>query len=262
LNWHFVQHDLHRMPWPFEDGQFDYIMLKDLSLVVPLGIPSQRFMDEVIRITCEGGVVEVWESDHVLRSLAPRVPFKSTETDERAVNDSTRTYFLTPGLSFVLPRNKYIQDSNTWIKEALDRRRLPSAPCSRIADDLEQEDRFSDIDSIRVAIPLTELTWEKEHFQSRKPHRYDRLGPSSKGRLKSIDTTLSPDQAALRRTALQIVLQKVESLEPVLKDASGKNTEEWATWWAGMMSSLLDQDGASGGECFEIGAWWATKRTE
>ncbi|KAG9615694.1 hypothetical protein KCV04_g16153, partial [Aureobasidium melanogenum] len=61
-------------------------------------------------------------------------------------------------------------------------------------------------------------------------------------------------------TAMLTVIQKIESLEPLLREASGKNSEEWTRWWAGMMASLLDQENSGGGsEVLEIGAWWATK---
>ncbi|KAH0097639.1 hypothetical protein KCU66_g15886, partial [Aureobasidium melanogenum] len=74
------------------------------------------------------------------------------------------------------------------------------------------------------------------------------------------EAMLTDDQAAVRSTAMLTVIQKIESLEPLLREASGKNSEEWTRWWAGMMASLLDQENSGGGsEVLEIGAWWATK---
>jgi len=57
-----------------------------------------------------------------------------------------------------------------------------------------------------------------------------------------------------------VVIQMIESLEPLLKEVSGKNQEEWQRWWGFMMTNLLEQKGASSGECLEVGVWWATKR--
>ena len=74
---------------------------------------------------------------------------------------------------------------------------------------------------------------------------------------------MSPDQMALRQTALLSVVQMIESLEPLLKEVSGKNSEEWGHWWASMMADLMDPTrGAISGECLEMGAWWATKIDE
>jgi hypothetical protein len=51
----------------------------------------------------------------------------------------------------------------------------------------------------------------------------------------------------------------IESLEPLLKEVSGKNQEEWQRWWGSMMTNLLEQKGASSGECLELGVWWCRK---
>jgi hypothetical protein len=89
--------------------------------------------------------------------------------------------------------------------------------------------------------------------------KHDSVMVRDKG--KKVDKGLTPDQAALRQTALLTILQMIESLEPLLKEASGKNSEEWSHWWAAMMAELLDpaSKNALAGECLEIGAWWASK---
>ena len=71
--------------------------------------------------------------------------------------------------------------------------------------------------------------------------------------------TLTEEQAALRHTALLVVIQMIESLEPLLKEVSGKTQEEWQGWWGSMMTNLLQEKGASSGECLEIGVWWCQK---
>lgn len=252
VNWTFVQHDFRRNPWPFDDGEFDLIMLKDLSLVVPLGSASQHFLDECIRLLKVGGTLELWESDHVLRSLLPHPPPPTSK--QRAEHDmavQTGTFLIGPGTPFAPAQNKYLAHANAWIGEALDRRKLPPTPCARIAHSLYQEaESLCDIGIRRVAIPLGELRWEGEKVPS--------SGGDGKG--KHRERNLSPDQVALRQTALLSVVQMIESLEPLLKDVSGKNSEEWGHWWASMMADLMDPSrGAISGESLEIGAWWATK---
>lgn len=257
IDWTFVQHDLRRTPLPFDDEAFDLVMVKDMSLALPLGRPFQKFLDEAIRILRAGGTLEIWESDHVLRSLLPHPPpppSKQPLDQETAIQ--TATFIIAPGTPFAPAQNKYLKHAGAWISEALDRRELPPLPCARIAQVLYQEpDALGDIGIRRVAIPLGELRWEREPLKTVVDSPM-----SNKGKAKLNDTRLTADQAALRQTALHTVLQMIESLEPLLKEVSGKNSEEWSHWWASMMADMLDPTKAAlNGECLEVGAWWATK---
>jgi hypothetical protein len=83
-------------------------------------------------------------------------------------------------------------------------------------------------------------------------------GSRLKGRLAG--QQLTEDQSALRRTALMTVVQMIEGMEPVLREISGKNSEEWGNWWTSMTANLTDPSrGSLTGESLELGAWWATK---
>ncbi|KAK0901955.1 hypothetical protein LTR91_022192 [Friedmanniomyces endolithicus] len=265
INWTFVQHDLRRMPLPFDDEEFDLVMLKDLSLVLQIGVPFQKFLDENIRLLRVGGTLEIWESDHVLRSLLPHPPPMSKQLSEQRVADQTATFLIAPGTPFAPAQNKFLQQANAWIQEALDARRLPPTPCARIAQVLYQEpDCLSNVGMRRVAIPLGELRWERDsHKHTRSNSDVATAASKKKGKAKLSDSGLTLDQLALRQTALLTVLQMIESLEPLLKEVSGKNSEEWSYWWASMMADLLDPSdsskAASTGEVLEVGAWWATK---
>ncbi|GAB7337394.1 hypothetical protein MBLNU457_g2739t1 [Dothideomycetes sp. NU457] len=262
VDWRFVQHDLRRTPWPFRNEEFDYIMIKDMSLAVPLGRPWQDFLDESLRVLAEGGTIEIWESDHVLRSLSKQTGHRPG-SEEDVVAAQTRTFPISPNTSFVAAVDMHIQQSNSWVETALAERNLPSTPCARMADLLHQEPELTDFGSRHIAILFKELCWERSRTSARNHSRSGTgersLSKRSKPRL--LEPSLTTDQAAIRSTALLTIVQKIESLEPLLKEASGKNTEEWAIWWVGMMSSLIQGDGASSGECLEIGSWWATKRT-
>ena len=260
LNWNFVQHDLRRHTLPFEDGEFDLVMLKDLSLVLQLGHPFEKFLDESMRVLGEGGSLEIWESDHVMRALLPHPPPPpSKQKADHEFAKQTGTFLISPGTPFAPVQNKYLSQANNWIQEALDRRKLPPLPCSRIAQVLYQEpELLGDVGIRRVAVPLGELRWERDATNVRN----DSPKTPQKGKAKASGdvASLTEEQYAIRQTALMTVLQKIESLEPLLKEVSGKNTEEWSHWWASMMSNLLDPSrGALSGECLEVGAWWATK---
>jgi SAM-dependent methyltransferase len=265
INWTFVQHDLRRIPLPFDDDRFDLVMVKDMSLVLPLGMASERFIDECIRILEPGGILEIWESDHVLRSLLPHPPAPTKNPSEQRAAASTATFLISPGTPFAPAQNKYLQQANAWIQEALDRRKLPPTPCARIAPILYQEpDTLGSIGARRVAIPLGELRWERDGSRhARQPSNPHDSVLSTKGKTKISDLSpggLTADQASLRQVALLTVLQMIENLEPILKEASGKNTEEWSHWWAVMMADLMDPSKAVlTGECLEVGAWWAMK---
>lgn len=277
MDWTFVQHDIRRYPWPFEDEEFDLIMVKDMSLAVQIGVETQQFMDETIRILAEEGTLEFWESDHVLRCLRPHPPAppKTLKPQEETAL-ATRTYLISPGTPFAPAQNKYVADYNTWITRAFDELKLPPAPCARLLNMMYQEaDTLTDIGFRRVAVPFGELRWEKETVEERRHGRVMSEGTllsapitptmssifRGKGRAGEGISILTPDQAALRHMALLTVLQEIESLEPLLKDVSGKNSEEWSRWWGCMMASLLDDSGTSG-EVLEVGAWWATKRKD
>lgn len=259
VNWTFIQHDIRRLPLPFDDEEFDLIMLKDISLALPLGAPSQKFLDESIRILKEGGTLEIWESDHVLRSLLPHPPPPpSKQPHDQEMAERTATFLIAPGTPFAQAQNKFLQQANSWVSEALDRRKLPPTPCARLSQVLLQEpDSLKDVGNRRVAVPLGELHWEREGFRNAVD------SPMAKGKGRVSDSSLTADQLAMRQTALLTVLQNIESLEPLLREVSGKNSEEWTHWWALMMNNLLDPaKGAVTGECLELGAWWATKRSD
>ncbi|EME39969.1 hypothetical protein DOTSEDRAFT_47459 [Dothistroma septosporum NZE10] len=261
VNWTFVQHDIRRLPYPFEDETFDSVMVKDMSLSMPLNLHSERILNDAIRLVKKGGTFECWDSDYVLRSMLPDVaPAPSRYADEQDVAEETGSFALSPGHPFAPAQNKYIQKANQWITEALDRRKLHPTPCARIAEMLLQEPALEDVKQRRVAIPLSELRWEKKASQEKRISNGHGSPMSTGSRHEGARDPLTPDQAALRQTALMTVLQMIESMEPMLMAFSGKNSEEWSTWWSGMMSELLDPSKAAlAGECLEIGAWWATK---
>ena len=268
IDWKFVQHDLRKPPLPFDDDEFDIVVMKDMSLVVPLGAIAQRILDEATRVLKSGGTLEVWETDHIIRSILPHpppVPGKSAQ--ERACAESTGTFLISPITPFTEVQNKYLQDSNSWIQDALDKRKLSPNPCARISNMLLQEtETLRDVGDRRIAIPLGELRWERELNSANTPdapkpkRRESESRPNPKKASLALDAgTLTDEQAALRYTALLVVVQMIESLEPLLKEVSGKNQEEWQRWWAGLMGNLLEQKGASSGECLEVGVWWCKK---
>lgn len=263
MNWKFVQHDLRRAPWPFEDEAFDLVMLKDTSMVMPIGSPSQSMIDESLRVLAEGGTLEIWETDNISRCLLPHPPAVAKTVLDRETAAKLGVFLVLPGTPFAQEaQNKYLQHANSWIKEALKRRNLPQAPCTRVAPILyEEADKLSDVGTLRIAIPLGELRWEKEGSKHGRSTSDARDSVMSRAKGKVPERSLTPEQEALRQTALLVVLQNIESLEPLLKEASGKNTEEWSHWWASMMNDLLSPSAGGGvtSEVLEAGAWWATK---
>ena len=257
LNWRFVQHDICRQPLPFAHGSFDYVMLRDLSLVVPMGLSSDRLMDESIRVLQPGGTLEIWESEHIIRSLLPHSTFPSSKIQEYQEHATrTASFLVSPTTPFGTAQNSYICDYNAWIQQAFNARHLSPTPCSRVAQVLLQEpDKLSNVGYRRIAIPLSELRWEQEGFSDTE----------RKADGKKIDRSdrepkrLTEEQLGLREAALISFFQLIESLEPVLKKVSGKSNEEWRLWWKAMMTDLLEKKAMTDGECLEMGVWWAQR---
>ena len=269
LDWTFVRHDLRKLPLPFADGQFDFIMLKDLSLVVQTSDLQDKLMDEYLRILRPGGVLEAWETDHTLRTLLPHAasaPGISDEEQRRA--ESLAIFPLHPSTPRATPQNPYLQDLNVWVRQTLEEKRLTPTPCTAIGPMMLQEaEALGDQGARRVAILLGEAKWEREGVSesvveggsgSKGKRSVGRLSDSSSTRRRRNRKSLNQDQAALRRTALLTFVQMMESIEHLLQQASGRSQDEWDRWWAGMMEDLLVK-GSLNGECLEIGAWWGRK---
>ena len=239
VNWRFVQHDMRRVPWPFADEEFDFIFVKDADFCDRNLQAKSSSKNEINRVLAVGGVVEVWSSDHVFRTLLPNPPSPpgmSEEDSEQA--DACSAYVISASTPFAVSQNKYLADYNAWVEQALSRRHLSPSPCGLTEWALRtQAETIEDVSSRRLALPFGVTRWEKE--VGKKP--------------------LTSVQASLRRVALLTSLQFVESMEPVLRSESGKNQDEWDRWWAGLMKDLLEDNGALSGECLEVGAWWAVK---
>lgn len=273
MKWRFVQHDLRRTPLPFKDEEFDLVMIKDLSLVTPTTDLQQDLMDEYLRILKPGGSLEIWDGDHTLRMLLPHAPpmqsaeDSESEDEEQERANATGTYTLTSHTPLTSPQNPYLMEYNGWISKALENRKLTPMPCTHIRPMLLQESEdLAEIESRRLAIPLGEVRWEREGVggaitkdgasSGRSSHSY-----SAKGKIHDQERrTLSNGQIALRQTALLTLIQKIEALEPLLREASGKGQDEWDRWQSNMMNDLMKNNGTSWGECLEVGAWWATKK--
>ena len=269
MDWRFVQHDLRRLPLPFRDEEFNLVMIKDLSLVTPTTGMQQGLMDEYLRVLKPGGTIEIWDGDHSLRMLLPHEPPPTREDDddsedeEQVYTNAMGIYTMSPQTPLAAPQNQYLTDYNVWITKALDKRKLTPMPCTMMRPMLLQEETLVDIDYRRLAIPLGEVRWEREGVGGALTSS-NGLGShaiSSKGKSKEPDRRiLTVGQAALRRTALLTIVQMIESLEPLLREASGKGQDEWDRWQGNMMNDLLKNNGTSWGECLEVGAWWARKK--
>ena len=266
LDWRFVQHDLRKMPLPFEDGEFDFIFIKDAGFCMATDESGTSSHSEPVRLLKKGGVLEIWDSDHVFRTLLPHPPIPSgvTEDDIEQAEESG-TYLISPSTAFAKPQNKFLQNYNTLVEKALEKRGFTVAPCALAAWSFTSNpDLSEDLGSRRVAIPFGEVRWEREGIGGGSGHlQQNRGGPPGKTKERKLNgkpKILTADQLALRRTALTTSIQFIESLEVMLKEESGKRQPEWDQWWAAMTSDLLEQNGTINGECLEVGAWWGRKK--
>lgn len=265
MKWKFVQHDLRQFPWPFPDEEFDLIMVKDTCLMIP-NLMYQGFMEQYIRMLRPGGIVEMWESDTTFRMLRPHVPNAAPGSDEAEDHETAMNlgaYLMTPNTPLSAPLNTFLVEYNHWISRALELRTLTAVPCTLIGPFLLQEsETLMEVKSKRMAIPLSEVRWEREGVGgvvTKDGKSYVEMkgkGPHQKVEKKS----LTAGQSALRKTAMLTVVQQIQALEPILRDASGKSQDEWDVWLGKMMADLMNENGTSWGECLEVGAWSAKKR--
>lgn len=265
-NWRFIQHDLRRPSLPFEDEEFDFIFVKDTAMCSPVGGSERNPLGEYKRYLRPGGVIEVWESDLILRCLLPLPLVAPGASDDKPVHaEATTTYTTTSRTEFVKAQNRNFVDYNTWVKKGLRKLRIPSNPCELMDMAFCERKSYTDRGRLRMAIPFGELRWEAEDppipekgEETKSQTRGNRTSKSSEP--SKAHSPLNPDQMALRQTALQTVIGLIESLEPMLMKESEMKQDEWDRWWAGMTSDLLEKNGAADGECLEVGAWWARKR--
>ncbi|KAK1778639.1 hypothetical protein QBC45DRAFT_158101 [Copromyces sp. CBS 386.78] len=194
---------------------------------------------------------------------------KSPEELEAIEAARLGAYVMTAKTPFSSPLNHFLVEYNAWLSKALEARSLCCMPCTLIGPMMLQEaETLTGMGSKRLAVPLSEVRWEREGvggvvtkdgkaFISTKPSFSNlQLGTENGGGGKS----LGPEAQALRRTALMTVVQKIQSLEHILRDVSGKSQDEWDAWLGKMMNDLVMENGTSWGECLEVGAWWAKRR--
>ncbi|KAI0124156.1 S-adenosyl-L-methionine-dependent methyltransferase [Xylariales sp. AK1849] len=230
MDWQFIQWDMCQTPWPLGSDIFDLVVAKDLSLSFT-GAQYVSIFEEYIRVLKPGGVLEVWERDSSVRILREH---NCTDTE---LFQQLGVYNISANTPFSQTVNPFLLDYNAWLDEALQKRCLSSIPCTIIGPFFAQEsDKLTGGMSKRIAVPLSsKLRWER-------------------------GITLSPEQVALRKTALEAVMGLINAFEPLLKDGGGKDQYEWDRWAAGLARDLLNEDVACNGECLEVGAWSARKR--
>lgn len=246
VNWQFKRHDLRKPRLPFPDDYFDFVFIKDAGMCPSSPAQQASGLSEPLRILRSGGILEIWDSDWVFRSLIPNpAPARKLASREQEIADATATYTFSSATPFTGAQNKYLKDYNSWVEATFDSRKLSAMPCATIGLSFNAEvDLLKNVDSRRIAIPLGELRWEREG-QTR-----------DRGRTRK---PLTAEQFSIRRTALLTVIQMIEGMEPILMEASGKSRDEWDRWWTAMTTNLFQNGGLTSGECLEVSAWWGQK---
>lgn len=246
VNWQFKRHDLRKPRLPFPDDYFDFVFIKDAGMCPSSPAQQASGLSEPLRVLKSGGILEIWDSDWVFRSLIPNpAPARKLASREQEIADATATYTFSSATPFTGAQNEYLKDYNSWVEAAFDSRKLSALPCATIGLSFNAEvDLLKNVDSRRIAIPLGELRWEREG-QTRDP-----------GRTRK---PLTAEQFSIRRTALLTVIQMIEGMEPILMEASEKSRDEWDRWWAAMTANMFQKGGLTSGECLEVSAWWGRK---
>ena len=267
VNWRFVQNNL-----PF-DEEFDLIIVHDGTTVMPSGKDVKTNpLTALKKYLKPGGCVEVLESDYVFRCLQPEpatAPGTTSKDAEQAKR--TATYTVGPATPFSKAQNRFLIDYNKWAERAFQERDFTVTPCAVMSFGLSVEGfGYDEVGSRRIAIPFSCTRWENDvdlelqkdpapHLEEDKPIK----AKSQPIRTRQTKDTkaISPDQAALRQTALKVAVGLIECLEPMLMRESGKKQDEWDRWWSAMMADLFEKNGTINGECLEAGVWWARKES-
>lgn len=249
VNWQFKRHDLRKARLPFPDEHFDFVFIKDTGMCSSSPAQQASGLSEPLRVLKPGGILEIWDSDLVFRSLIPNpAPARKLASREQEIAEATATYTFSSATPFTRAQNKYLQNYNSWVETAFDHRKLSAMPCATIGLSFNAEvDILENVDSRRIAIPLGELRWEREGQGK----------DTAKGTARK---PLTPDQFSIRHTALLTVIQMIEGMEPMLIKASEKSRDEWDRWWTAMTADLLQKGGLASGECLEVSAWWGRKK--
>ncbi|KAJ6260945.1 hypothetical protein Dda_3606 [Drechslerella dactyloides] len=291
VNFRFVKHNILNLPLPFSTGEFDYIMVREMSLCYPQDRNPEALLEEYLRILKVGGTLEVQCSDHAIRSLA-----------QSSIPPSSRSgaYLLTASTRFnTKSENSYIQDYNRYIGHFLGTRQLDTAPCTNVQAALLMEAKsIGNVRHRRYALPLDNPIWEgrpsasplvtgmlenrsltslisttepRKSSESSKsaPQSTTAVGASdvearsvdSEPRMKGMEITVSGDAQALRILARQTFTSMIRNLEPVLRQANRIPQEDWDWWFRDLMLNFHENKGLTGGECLEMGAWWGVKKS-
>lgn len=266
VNWTFVRHDLRKPLLPFKDGEFDFIFVNDGMVVFAANdkIPVNP-LTSLKKYLKMGGCIEIWESDFHIRCLLPETTYASgIAAEDLRIARTTATYTMSHTTPFTKAPNKFIQSYNNWLEAGFQKLGLTVAPCAVLGYSISTEAEVpGNVGSKRVAIPFAPTRWENDDLNQFEQNR--KLSDATKGKLNQVGATkannkpLTPEQAAVRQTALNITIGLIESLEPLLKEESGMLQEEWYRWWSSMTIDLLEKEGATNGECLEAGAWWVRK---
>ncbi|KZZ89030.1 SAM binding motif containing protein [Ascosphaera apis ARSEF 7405] len=238
VNWHFKQCDIRELKIPFPMEYFDFIFIKDASLI---RTPVPAWLELWIQYLRPGGVIEVWETDHVFRALLPHpppAPGLPKKCYEQAAK--TKTYTICPSTPWTDAKNQFLIDYNGWIQQVFSNSQLSTTPCSNVGLSFSTEgDSLENTGSRRIAIPLGHMQWEQDD-----PNCPD----------------ITNEQMALRKIFLYTTSRTMRSINHALIETSQKTPEEYARWWSQLTLELVGNTGISSGECLEAGAWWGTKK--
>lgn len=259
VNFTFVRHNCLNIPFPFQDGEFDYIFVRDLSPAIPSTSAQSDVLAECLRVLGEGGIMEIQCTDFTIRSISQT---KAPRTSSSAYTITTSTQFESQA------QNEHVQFFNNCVSKILAKRALTPIPCSTIGMLFSMEDCLVNNHSVRYALPLDEIWWESGSRKDTSPtsesgDRSESKRKNSASAKNALDqlSTLSENDLALRYQAKLQVKQLIDSLEPYWNETRDLPGEDFNKPYREMTASFFQEDGLRNGECLEFGAWWGTKKS-
>lgn len=237
MNWQYVQHDVNDTPFPFEDGSFDLIMVRNITLAIdPPKTP--HVVGEYARLLKKGGTLELWEHDVTIRTMLPSIQNRNSQG-----LDELGLYPWSSPTDFSAPTNPFAVELVGWMLAV---QSLAMQPCSHLqtffeGNFLEGCEFFDITHAKRLAVPLYPGAMDWETTEDGEPR------------------ALSEEQTVIRSMMLDSFVNMVDAMAPAIMDISGKRHSDWDEWFSQAKRNWLQEGGLRSGECLELGTWSMTK---
>ncbi|TGZ85295.1 hypothetical protein EX30DRAFT_368392 [Ascodesmis nigricans] len=164
----FMQHNFLGLPLPFDDGSFDFVLIRDGALAATSRDVMGGILDEMVRVLVPGGFYEIHTWDLVIRCLNPPTASSTSGTSSILSVSTSSTSSTTPPPFYPITStttlhtstNPYTTLLNDRLVKTLSNLDLPPFPVTIVPPALTMIPHSTLVGSRKLALPLDEVTWE------------------------------------------------------------------------------------------------------